>query len=86
MSKLLAPEVIEVAELLGLTLGTGLVSSVGIYLEDLGLAAVTGGNLKMGAWFLGMGLIALYVGVYLLGYETLRPRLFGDASPDGDAA
>ena len=86
MSKLAVPELIEVVELLGLTLGTGLVSSVGLYLEDLGLTAVTGGNIKLGAWFLGMGLVALYIGVYLLGYETLLPRLFGDDSPDGDAA
>ncbi|SEH56898.1 hypothetical protein SAMN05192561_10814 [Halopenitus malekzadehii] len=86
MSKLAAPEIIEAVELLGLTLGTGLVSSTGIYLEDLGLTAVTGGELKLGAWFLGMGLVALYIGVYLLGYETLRPRLFGDGSSNGDAA
>ncbi|MFA9516535.1 hypothetical protein ACERIT_04855 [Halopenitus sp. H-Gu1] len=86
MSKIPFGEIIEIIEVLALTLGTGLLSSVGVYLENLGVTAISGGNVKIGAWFLGMGLIALYAGIYLLGYETLVLRVFGRADPDGDVA
>lgn len=71
----------ELIELSILLVGAGVASFAGIALERFGLAAVIGGDLVIGAWAVGMGLLALYVGVVALGYEQVVPRLraLGDA-------
>ncbi|ELZ34762.1 hypothetical protein [Halorubrum tebenquichense] len=66
---------VELAELLVVTLGAGVASVLGVVLEQFGLSAVSGGDLVLGAWAVGMGLIALYVGLVGLGYEQAIPRL-----------
>jgi len=71
-----APAVaVELIELLAVVAGAGAASAVGVALERVGLDAVTGGDLVLGAWAVGMGLLALYVGVVALGYEQAIPRL-----------
>ena len=65
----------ELVELLVIVVGAGAVSVAGVALELFGLGAVTGGDLVVGAWAVGMGLIALYVGVVALGYGQALPRL-----------
>ena len=65
----------ELVELLVIVVGAGAVSAAGIALELFGLGAVTAGDLVVGLWALGMGLIALYVGVVALGYGQALPRL-----------
>mgnify|MGYP001627210945 FL=1 len=74
MKKTIEAFATEIVELVALVLGTGALSSVGVYLERLGLAAVTTGDVTVGVWMLFMGTILLYGGAYLLGYETLLPR------------
>ncbi|WP_423995739.1 hypothetical protein [Halorubrum trapanicum] len=66
---------VELVELLAVTLGAGAAAAVGVVLERFGLSAVSGGELVLGAWAAGMGLLALYVGVVALGYEQALPRL-----------
>ncbi|RLM72311.1 hypothetical protein [Halorubrum sp. Atlit-26R] len=66
---------VELVELLAVTLGAGAAAAVGVVLERFGLSAVSGGELVLGAWAVGMGLLALYVGVVALGYEQALPRL-----------
>ncbi|WP_435097397.1 hypothetical protein [Halorubrum sp. N11] len=65
----------ELIELLAVVVGAGAASTIGVVLERVGLDAVTGGDLMLGAWAVVMGLLALYVGVVALGYEQALPRL-----------
>ena len=66
---------VELFELLAIVVGAGAVSAVGVLLERFGLEAAIGGELILGLWAVGMGLLALYVGVVALGYEQALPRL-----------
>ena len=71
-----APAVaVELAELLAVVVGAGAASAIGIVLERVGLSAASAGDLVLGAWAVGMGLLALYVGIVALGYEQALPRL-----------
>jgi len=63
---------VELIELLAVVVGAGATSAIGVVLERL-LTAVTAGDLALGAWAVGMGLLALYVGVVALGYEQALP-------------
>ncbi len=65
----------ELIELLLVLVGAGTASVVGVILERFGVAALTGGDVVVGVWALGMGLLALYVGTVALGYEQALPRL-----------
>ncbi|PAU78785.1 hypothetical protein CK500_16240 [Halorubrum salipaludis] len=66
---------VELIELLAVTVGAGAAAVVGVLLEQFGLSAATAGDLVLGAWAVGMGLLALYVGVVALGYEQALPRI-----------
>ena len=66
---------VELAELLAVVVGAGAASAIGVLLERFGLSAASTGDLVLGAWAVGMGLLALYVGVVALGYEQALPRL-----------
>ncbi|WP_200531065.1 hypothetical protein [Halorubrum sp. LN27] len=66
---------VELIELLAVTVGAGAAAVVGVLLEQFGLSAATAGDLVLGAWAVGMGLLALYVGVVGLGYEQALPRI-----------
>ncbi len=66
---------VELFELLLVIIGAGAVSAIGIFLERFGFEAAVGGDLVLGLWAAGMGLLALYVGVVALGYEQALPRL-----------
>lgn len=66
---------VEMIELVAVVLGAGAASVIGVVLERFGLTAATAGDLMLGAWAVGMGLLALYVGVIALGYEQALPRL-----------
>lgn len=88
MEKTLLANFVEFAEIVAIAVGTGVLSSIGIYLERLGVAALTAGEVAVGAWLLFMGLLALYIGAYLLGYDTLIPRvrrLLSGTAPDAAA-
>ncbi|WP_418281943.1 hypothetical protein [Halorubrum sp. DTA98] len=65
----------ELLELVIVVVGAGAASVAGVALERFGFTAVTGGDTVVGAWAVGMGLLALYVGIVALGYEQALPRL-----------
>lgn len=75
---------VELVELVAWALGTGLFSLTGLRLEEYAIGAVTGGQFVMGAWYLGVGCVALYIGTYLMGYNELLPRLRNRGSADGE--
>ena len=66
---------VELIELLAIIAGAGAASAIGIGLERFGFEAAVGGDLVLGLWAAGMGLVALYVGIVALGYEQALPRL-----------
>ena len=66
---------LQSAELVVVTAGAVLVSALGVYLEGMGLQTVTAGTTDTGLWLVAMGLVALYFGLYLVGYSELLPRL-----------
>lgn len=56
-------------------LGTVIFTGVGLVVEQTAVADVLRGQIAVGVWEGWMGAIALVVGIYLLGYRELWPRL-----------
>jgi hypothetical protein len=77
----LLPEVVSLALV---AFGSVSLSTLGVYIEELGAAAMAEGQMGLGLWFVVVGLVALYAGSYQLGYRTLLPRL--RALADGSTA
>lgn len=48
---------------------------VGVVTEGASLHALATGQTTLGLWELGMGAVALFVGLYLLGYGEALPRV-----------
>jgi hypothetical protein len=64
----------SLVELLGLLLSAvaaGILTAVGALAENAGMADLLAGQSVLGLWELFMGAIALYAGVYLLGYQRV---------------
>jgi hypothetical protein len=70
--------VTELADVLLSLVAAGLLTVVGALTESAGLANLLAGQSMLGLWELWMGAIALYAGVYMLGYKRLVARV---ASP-----
>lgn len=54
---------------------------IGLFSEQMGVVNVNGGDM-LGLWYLYIGALTLYAGVYVLGYERALPHVreqFGDA-------
>jgi len=66
---------VELIELLAVVVGAGAASAIGVVLERFGLTAVTAGDLALGAWAVGMGLLALYVGGRCARLRAGAPRI-----------
>ena len=58
-------------------LGAVVFTVVGVLVEQAGLNHLLSGSLGLGAWELFMGALALFVGIYLLGYRTAWPSILG---------
>lgn len=43
-------------------------------METLGLTNLTSGDMVLGLWYLVMGSLALFVAVYLIGFQELPAR------------
>jgi len=68
----------SVGELFGLLLSALAASGltvIGALAENAGLDALAAGQSVLGAWELGMGALALYAGIYMLGYQRVWQRL-----------
>jgi hypothetical protein len=66
-------------ELVAYALGAVLFTALGLVAEFNGLNRLLGGDLALGVWLGFIGLLLLYAGVYLLGYERLIARLRSSA-------
>ncbi|MDR5674602.1 hypothetical protein RH858_15860 [Halalkaliarchaeum sp. AArc-GB] len=75
MDETIATHLAEIVELVVATIGAGVISAVGIYLESLALGALSGGQFEVAVWLFAAGLVALYFGVYALGLSEVIPRL-----------
>lgn len=64
-----------VLETVVLTAISATVSAIGLLLESQAITALIQGELVLGAWFLFMGALALYGGIYLVGYRKVLTRL-----------
>lgn len=86
MDEVVPASAVDLVELVAWALGAGLFSITGIRLEEYAIGAVTAGQFVMGAWYLGVGCIALYVGTYMMGYNELLPRLRNRDAADADGS
>ena len=68
----LLPEALAIAFF---SVGSLALSSLGLYLERLGVETAIGGHPVFALWFVVLGGMALYFGAYLMGYTELLPRL-----------
>ena len=57
--------------------GAILFTVVGAVVDGNGLRALMAGSTAQGAWELWMGTLAIFVGIYLLGYRTVLPAITG---------
>lgn len=75
MSEVVHGTVAELLALLLSALGSGVFTLGGLLVERAGIADVLAGQSAFGIWEVYMGTLALFVGLYLLGYGTAWPRL-----------
>jgi hypothetical protein len=54
---------------------TGLMLTIGLFAEQASLANFAAGEIPVGFWLACVGTLALFAGVYLLGYRRLVPRV-----------
>jgi hypothetical protein len=71
MNAIVTESLAELAGLLLSLVAAGLLTVVGALTESAGLANLLAGQSMLGLWELWMGAIALYAGVYLLGYKRV---------------
>ena len=57
------------------TAGAVAFTVVGLIVDQAGLNAILAGAFAQGAWELWMGTLAIFVGLYLLGYRTAWPSV-----------
>lgn len=66
---------IEAFVVLAEVLLTGAAITLGLFAEGASLSNIAAGETVLGLWFAYMGTLALFVGVYLLGYRRLVGRV-----------
>lgn len=65
----------ELLEVIGSALGAVVFTLGGFLAEQEGLQNVLVGQTTLGAWEVGMGMLLLFIGTYMLGYQEFWPRL-----------
>lgn len=60
-----------VAELFAYLLVAALMTGLGLFAEAQSLVRLSAGETTVALWFGGVGVLLLYAGVYLLGYEKV---------------
>ncbi|HKL29503.1 MAG TPA: hypothetical protein VJ898_09590 [Natrialbaceae archaeon] len=75
MSLLAIESLGELLALVVSAVGTLAFTAVGTIAEQAALQNLLSGQVVLGAWEAGMGAIALVVGVWILGYGKLWPRI-----------
>lgn len=64
----------ELAELFLFGMGSIGLTAVGVHVEQVAMATVQSGQLKLGAWFAVIGVMAFYF-AYLLSTDKFSPKL-----------
>lgn len=64
----------ELLEVVSSAIGTGVFTLGGFLAEQEGLQNVLTGQTTLGAWEAGMGILLLFIGLYMLGYQEFWPR------------
>lgn len=77
MDGLLSPRVVEALDALLTLVATSAFTVGGALAESAGLQNVLTGHAAIGIWEVWMGGVALFVGLYLLGYNRLYRRYRG---------
>lgn len=85
MRELVADAAAELVSVVLYAALAGLLTAAGLLGEQAGLANLATGRFALGLWDAYMGGLALYAGLYLLGYRTAWPRLRGVLATDGPA-
>ncbi|WP_119821364.1 hypothetical protein [Halalkaliarchaeum desulfuricum] len=75
MDETITTHLAEIVELVLVTIGAGVISAVGIYLESLAVGAISAGQFEVAVWLFAAGVVALYFGVYALGLSQVIPRV-----------
>ncbi|SFR92631.1 hypothetical protein SAMN05216559_1115 [Halomicrobium zhouii] len=57
-----------------------LLSTLGLLAERAGFAALASGFEPVSLWLVGVGAVALYAGVYMIGYQRLLGRVLTTAA------
>ena len=65
----------ELVSLVVITIGAGVMTFVGLISNQNGLSELLSGGMVLGMWYLAVGGITLYAGIYLLGYQEINPRI-----------
>lgn len=84
MHEVLADVAAELVSVVVFSAGAGVLTAAGVLSERAGLTSLAGGQTALGLWYLYVGTLALFVGLYLLGYREVWPRLRGLRRTAGD--
>lgn len=74
MDGFLSTELVAGLDALVSLLATGVFTTVGTLTEHAGLQNVLAGHAAIGVWEVWMGAVALFAGLYLLGYRRVYRR------------
>ncbi|MFB6352700.1 MAG: hypothetical protein ABEJ92_01315 [Halobacteriales archaeon] len=85
MRELVADAAAELVSVVLYAALAGLLTAAGLLGEQAGLASVASGQTAVGLWYLYMGGLGLYAGLYLLGYRTAWLRFRGVLADDSPA-
>ncbi|MDZ7702322.1 MAG: hypothetical protein U5J98_09820 [Halobacteriales archaeon] len=74
MRELLIDAAAELFSFLVFTLLGGALALAGVAWENFGISSLLTGETVLGVWFVLVGSLALFVGIYLIGYRELPKR------------
>lgn len=77
MQEILADAAGELVSVVVFSAVASVLTAAGVLTERAGLANLATGQTAVGLWYVYMGGLALFVGLYLLGYREVWPRLRG---------
>lgn len=75
MNELVSESFAELVAIVGSALGSVIFTSIGLVVEHSSVQNVVAGHSAVGFWEMYMGAVALFAGLYLLGYRECWPRL-----------
>ncbi|MDX1746461.1 MAG: hypothetical protein R3324_11035 [Halobacteriales archaeon] len=74
MKEIAVELVVEIVAFVGLGIIGSFLGLLGYSMEMVGITNLTAGDQVLGLWYLVMGSLALFVAVYLIGFQELPAR------------